>query len=101
MSELRLQIRFINFAGTLQQDKEIRSPVELTKYLLTSYVRRMTGRPHHRNVSSLIQEVLGLANYDDVAHRMWCNRNYKRIHNHFSWMTRILVVASVVVAETP
>jgi hypothetical protein len=101
ISELRLHIRFINFAGTLQQDKEIRSPVELTKYLLTSYVRRMTGRPHHRNVSSLIQEVLGLANYDDVAHRMWCNRNDKRIHNHFSWMTRILVVASVVVAETP
>jgi hypothetical protein len=101
ISELRLHIRFINFAGILQEDKEIRSPVELTKYLLTSYVRRMTGRPHHRNVSSLIQEVLGLANYDDVAHRMWCNRNYKRIHKHFSWMSRVLVVASVVVAETP
>jgi hypothetical protein len=78
ISELRLHIRFINFAGTLQEDNEIRSPVELTKYLLTSYGRRMTGRLHHRNVSSLIQEVLGLANYDDVAHRMWCNRNYKR-----------------------
>jgi hypothetical protein len=101
ISELGFYIRFINFAGTLQEDKEIRSPVELTKYLLTSYGRRMTGRPHHRNVSTLIQEVLGLANYDDVAHRMWCNRNYKRIHKHFSWMTRILVVASVVVAETP
>ncbi len=101
ISELGFYIRFINFAGTLQEDKEIRSPVELTKYLLTSYVRRMTGRPHHRNVSNLIQEVLGLANYDDVAHRMWCNRNYRRIHKHFSWMTRILVVASVVVAETP
>jgi hypothetical protein len=101
ISELRFYIRFINFAGTLQEDKEIRSPVELTKYLLTSSVHRMTGRPHHRNVSSLIQEVLGLANYDDVAHRMWCNRNYKRIHKHFSWMTHILIVASVVVAETP
>ena len=101
ISELGFYIRFINFAATLQQDKEIRSPVELTKYLLASYVRRMTGRPHHRNVSNLIQEVLALANYDDVAHRMWCNRNYRRIHKHFSWMTRILVVASVVVAETP
>ena len=101
VSELRFLIRFINFAGTLHEDKEIRSSVELTKYLLTSYVRRMTGRPHHRNVSSLIQEILGLANYDDVAYRMWCNRNYKRIHRHFSWITRILVVASVVVAETP
>ena len=84
ISELGFYIRFINFAGTLQEDKEIRSPVELTKYLLTSYVRRMTGRPHHRNVSNLIQEVRGLANYDDVAHRMWCNRNYNRIHKHFS-----------------
>jgi hypothetical protein len=101
ISELNFYVRFISLAGTLQADEEIRSPVELARYLLTSYVRRMTGRPHHRNVSSLIQEVLGLTNYDDVAHRMWCNRNYKRIHKHFSWLTRILVVASVVVAETP
>ena len=59
ISELGFYIRFINFAGTLQEDKEIRSPMELAKYLLTSYVRQMTGRPHHRNVSNLIQEVLG------------------------------------------
>jgi len=70
ISELRLHIRFINFAATLRADMEVRSPVELSKYLLTSYVRTMTGRFHDNNVSGLVQELLGLADYGEVAHRM-------------------------------
>jgi hypothetical protein len=100
ISELRLHIRFINFAATLRADTEVRSPVELTKYLLTSYVRAMTGRFHDKNVSGLVQELLGLADYGEVAHRMWRARNYERIDQHFSWMTRFLVAMSVVMAPT-
>jgi hypothetical protein len=100
-SELRFYIQFINFAATLSAEMEIRSPVELSKYLLTSYIRKMTGRFHDKNVSGLIQELVGPANYDEVNQRMWRNRNYKRIDVHFSWMTRMLVAASVVIAQTP
>jgi len=48
-SELRFYIKFINFAATLSADMEIRSPVELSKYLFTSYIRKMTGRFHDKN----------------------------------------------------
>jgi|SRR5580700_2122486 hypothetical protein len=74
---------------------------ELSKYLLTSYIRKMTGRFHDRSASVLIQELVGPTNYDEVAQRMWRARNYKRIDKHCSWMTRFLVATSVVVAQTP
>jgi hypothetical protein len=100
-SELRFYIEFINFAATLRVEKEIRSPIELSKYLLTSYIRKMTGRFRDRNASVLIQELIGPTSYDEVAQRMWRARNYQRIDNNCSWMTRFLVEMSVVVAQTP
>jgi hypothetical protein len=101
VSELRLYVRFINFASSISADTEIRSPEELSKYLLSSYVLRMTGRFHDRSVASLIGETAGSPEYNEVAHRMWRTRNYERINTHFSWMTRFLVAMSVVIAQTP
>ena len=100
VSELRFHIKFISFAGTLSADTETHSSVELSKYLLTSYVRQMTGRFHDRSVSGLIGEVVGPQDYSEEAHRMWRNRNYDRIEKHFSGMTRFLVAMSVVIAHT-
>jgi hypothetical protein len=101
ISELRIYIRFINFASSLSADTETRSPVELSKYLLSSYVRVMTGRFHDRSVSGLVGEVSASPEYNEVAHRMWRTRNYVRIDKHFSWMTRFLVAMSIVIAQTP
>jgi len=101
VSEIRLYIRFINFATTLSADTETRSPVELSKYLLSSYVLGMTGRFHDRSVATLVGEASGSSEYNEEAHRMWRNRNYERIDEHFSWMTRFLVAMSVVIAQTP
>jgi hypothetical protein len=100
VSELRFYIRFIDFAESLSGDTETRSFAELSKYLLTSYVRRMTSRFHDRSVSSLVGEVAGLDEYNEVAHRMWRGRNYARIEKHHSWMVRFLVAMSVVIAHT-
>ena len=100
VSELRFHVRFINFASAFSADTETRSPVELSKYLMTSYVRRMTGRFHDRSLSGLIAEVSGPADYNEVAHRMWRNRNYGRLEKHFSRMTRFFVAMSVVIAHT-
>lgn len=101
ISELRLYVRFINFASSMSADTETRSPAELSKYLLSSYVRGMTGRFHDRSVSGLVGEAFGSPEYNEVAHRMWRTRNYERIDKHFSWMTRFLVAMSVVIAQTP
>jgi hypothetical protein len=101
VSELRLYIQFINFANSLSVDTETRSPLELSKYFLSSYVRVMTGRFHDRSVSGLVGEASASPEYNEVAHRMWRTRNYERIDKHFSWITRFLVAMSVVIAQTP
>ncbi len=101
VSELRIYIRFINFASSMSVDTETRSPMELSKYLLSSYVRVMTGRFHDRSVSGLVGEAFSSLEYNEVAHRMWRTRNYERIDKHFSWITRFLVAMSVVIAQTP
>ncbi len=100
VSELRIYIRVINFAESLSTDTETRSPAELSKYLLTSYVKRMTGRFHDRCVSGLVGELVGSPDYNEVAQRMWRARNYERLEKHYSWMAKFLVAMSVVIAHT-
>jgi len=100
VSELRFHIRFINFAKSLSADTETRSPAELAKYLLTSYVRRMTGRFRDRCVSGLVGQIVGSCEYDEVAQRMWRARNYERLEKHYSWMVKFLVAMSVVIEHT-
>ncbi|MFY9529263.1 MAG: hypothetical protein WBC04_14110 [Candidatus Acidiferrales bacterium] len=99
VSELRFYIRFINLAESVRKDTGSHSLAEVSKYLLSSYVRRMTGSFHDRNVSGLVGELTGSTDYNEVAHRMWRLRNYRRLDKHYSWMTNILVAASVVIAH--
>lgn len=100
VSELRIHIRFINFAKRLSADTEVHSPAELSKYLLAGYVRRMTGRFHDRSVSGLVGEIVGPSDYNEVAQRMWRARNYERMERHYSRMVEFLVAMSVVIAHT-
>ena len=100
VSELRWYIRLINLAESLRKETGSHSLGEVSKYLLSSCVRRMTGSFHDRNVSGLVGEVAGVDDYNEVAQRMWRKRNYDRLDRHFSWMTNILVAASVVIAHS-
>jgi hypothetical protein len=100
ISELRAHIRFINFVRILRSDTETRSPEQLVRYLLTSYVKRMTGEFNDRCVSGVIGEVLGLPDYNEVAQRMWRSRNYERLEKHYAWMVKLMVAMSVVIAHT-
>jgi hypothetical protein len=99
VSELRLYIRVINLAQSVRKDTGSHSLAEVSKYLLSSYVRRMTGTFRDRNVSGLVAEVIGSVEYNEVAHRMWRSRNHRRLDKHYSWMTNLLVAASVVIAS--
>jgi hypothetical protein len=60
---------------------DIRSLPELARCLLVAYVELATGRSHDREVSSLYSIALGLAAYDEVAHRMWRTRNRERVNS--------------------
>jgi hypothetical protein len=61
----------------------------LAKYLFSAYVYRATSRFHDKEVSDLIGAALGIT-YDETAHRMWRNRNYKRIDKTLSNIADIL-----------
>jgi len=91
VSELRLYGRFINMAKLLAVDTEAHSLEEVSRYILSSYVDRATGRPHDKNVSGLIAEITYSPHYNEVAYRMWRNRNYERLEKHFSWIIDLLV----------
>jgi len=99
VSELRFYTRLLNLAELLRKETASHSLGEVSKYLLTSYVRRMTGSFRDRNVSGLVGEVVGSVDYNEVAHRMWRSRNYERLEKHYSWMTDLLIAASVVIAH--
>jgi len=101
VSDLRFHVKFINAAQLLKTDTETRSPAEVARYLLTGYVRRMTGRFHDECLSGLVGEIVkGTDDYNDVAQRMWRSRNYKRLEKHYSWMVKFLVAMSVVIEHT-
>lgn len=99
VSELRLYGRFINLAQLLAVDTQAHSLGEVSKYILSSYAKQTTRRFHDQNVSGLIGEIANSPEYNEVAHRMWRNRNYERLEKHFSWITGFLVAMSVVIAR--
>jgi len=96
ISELRVYGGLIMLVESLRADTEVHSLAEVSKYFLSSYVKRMTGSFHDRNVSGLIGEAAGLPDCNDVSHRMWRHRNYERLEKNFSGMTDLLVAISIV-----
>ena len=99
VSELRLYGGVINMAELLAMETEAHSLAEVSKFLLCSYAVRAAGRPHDANVSGLIAEMTNSPDYNEVAHRMWRNRNYQRLEKHFSGITDFLVAMGVVMAR--
>ena len=100
ISELRTHARFVGFAERLRKDTETRSPVEFAKYMLTGYVKRMTGEFHDRCVSGLFGEAVGPEDYGETAQSMWRFRNYARLDGHHSGIVKLAVAMSVVIART-
>lgn len=72
--------------------------LEFVKYLLVAYVKGTTRRFRDRNVSALLGEILGPADYDEVAHRMWRNRNYERLAQGLFMFSEVLLDLSLVVS---
>jgi hypothetical protein len=96
ISELHVYAGLIKLAESLRGDTEVHSLVEVSKYILSSYVKQMTGSFHDRNISGLIGEAVRSADYNEVAHRMWRRRNYKRLEKNFSGMSDLVVAISIV-----
>ena len=84
------------YSGMVRAVPKFRAPgmpysESLGKYLLSSYVERITGKFHDAEVSALIDSTLNLDGYDETAHRMWRSRNYKRVHKQCSSLVDFMV----------
>ena len=101
VAELRFHVELINLAQLIKKDTEARTPTEVARYLLTGYVRGMTGRFHDQSVSGLVGEISKEAeDYNEVAQRMWRARNYKRLDAHYFGIVKFLMSMSVVIEQT-
>jgi hypothetical protein len=87
---LRMYASILNMLQSYQEDTSVTSSDMFAKYLFSAYVFRATGRFHDAEVSTLISAALD-GSYDEPAHRMWRNRNYKRIDKSLSFLAEILL----------
>ena len=99
VSELRFYVSLLNIGEEMAPDTKPRSIKEVAKYLLTSYVKRTTGRFYDGHISGLLADVVGPADYNEVAQRMWRHRNYSRLEKRCSKFTDFAVAASVVIGN--
>lgn len=100
-SELRFYARLLDMMESIPRETQTRSLADFGKFCLTEYAKQATGRFRDRNVSGLIAEAIGPADYNEVAHRMWRSRNYRRIRSHFQKPSELLAaIHALAKAET-
>ena len=94
---LRLYTRLLRSFENIADESGINSPESLAKYLISAYVKRVTGTFHDPEVSALIGSILK-ENYDETAHRMWRSRNYSQIEASSSSLAQLLLGIGKVLA---
>jgi hypothetical protein len=101
VSEMRFYARMLNFVDSLPRETQTRSLADFCKFALTDYAKQATGRFRDRNVSGLIAEAIGPQDYNEVAHRMWRSRNFKKMSSHFQKLSQLLTAIHVIaISET-
>jgi hypothetical protein len=100
VSELKFFERFLGLGESLRSDTETRSPTEFCKYLISAYVKSMTGEFHDRCVSGLVGETVGPEDFVETAQAMWRFRNYERLDRYHHGFVELIVAMSVVIAHS-
>lgn len=88
-SELHFVSRFVVFPETFA-DATGATLIDLSKYLLSAYVVSATGKYRDRNVSGILAELIGPANYPETTHCVWRSRKFPQLHETFSDLAAIL-----------
>jgi hypothetical protein len=97
ISELRFYGQMLKLLGDLPKESKARTLADLIKFFLIDYVKISTGHFRDRNVSSLLAVVVGIDSYNEVAQRMWRNRNFKRMKPRYPKVAEFLVALGHVI----
>ena len=99
VTELKLYSSTLDFLDRFPRETHTRSFEDFLRFVLIDYVKETTGRFRDRNVSALLGEVVGPSDYNEVAQRMWRNRNYRRMKKHYPLLSELLVTLGQVLTN--
>ncbi len=95
---LEFYAKFLEIAEALSRNAGIKSKNDLPRFIVSDYVHCASGRWHDKEVSSLLQ---GNSEdvYDEVAHRIWRNRNFRRLRGQYAFISELLLEIQLILTE--
>ena len=88
----------LDLAELFHRKGQIKSRHDLPRFIVSDYVYQVTERWHDREVSALLQwDVADV--YDETAHRVWRNRNYRRLRGDYRIFAELLIPLGQVIRD--
>jgi hypothetical protein len=95
---LEFYAKFFEIAEALSREADIKSKNDLPRFIVTDYVHCASGHWHDNAVSILLQGDSDDV-YDEVAHRVWRNRNFRRLRGRYSFLSELLLELQFLLRE--
>jgi hypothetical protein len=95
---LELYAKILDVTEAFSRTADLKSPHDLPRFIVSDYVHRATGRWHDREVSALL-EWDSADVYDETAHRVWRNRNSRRLMRHSGIVSDLLLAIGLLIGE--
>jgi hypothetical protein len=101
VAEMRFYAKLLNLTDSISRETQAKSLRDFCMFTLVRYTKLSTRRFCDRNVSGLIAEVIGPVDYNEVAHRMWRFRNFKRMDSQLANVSELLAdIHTLAISET-
>lgn len=95
---LELYAKILDITEAFSRTADLKSQHDLPRFIVSDYVHRATGRWHDREVSALL-EWDSADVYDETAHRVWRNRNARRLMRHSGILSDLLLAIGLLIGE--
>jgi hypothetical protein len=99
VADLRMYAMLIGAFDNLSRETNVRTPLDLPRFLLVEYVHLRTERWHDREVSALLQAGDPNGNHDENSQKMWRTRNYEKLHKHYGPFADLLNVLAEIISR--
>lgn len=98
VDDLRMYATLIGSFDNVSRETNVRTPLDLPRFLLVEYVHLRTGKWRDREVSALLQAGDPDGNHDENSQKMWRTRNYKKLHKHYGPFADLLSVLAEIIS---